>query len=264
MTGPPWPRDPAIPSHGDAQRARLLRVADLDAVARAAADVVVESAARAIAARGRFALALAGGSTPRTLYRLLADPHQPWRARIRWDAVDVFFGDERHVPSDHPDSNYRMAREALLAHVDAASVHRIEGELADASLAAARYESDLARSFGLDPARDPPPRIDLVLLGIGPDGHTASLFPGSAALEERRRWVVAPFLEHLGAHRITLTLPVLDAARQVVFLVAGPEKASALARVLSSASPAAALPAARVRPVNGSVLWIVDRAAAGS
>ncbi len=253
---------------GEPDRARLLRVADADAVARAAADVIVQAAARAIAARGRFALALAGGSTPRTLYRLLADPHQPWRARVRWDAVDVFFGDERHVPPDHPDSNYRMAREALLAHVDAAGVHRLEGELPDASLAAVRYEGDLARSFGLDPARDPPPRLDLVLLGIGPDGHTASLFPGSVALEERRRWVVAPFVEHLRAHRITLTLPVLDAARQVVFLVAGREKAAALAGVLSSASRAAAPPsgppAARVRPDDGAVLWIADQAAAGA
>jgi 6-phosphogluconolactonase len=238
------------------------RVADAEAVARTAAEEIVNAAARAVAARGRFTLALSGGSSPRRLYQLLADARQPYRQRIRWDAVHLFFGDERHVPPGDPDSNYRMAREALLEQVPSASVHRIRAELEDAEAAAAAYEADLALSFGLDAARDPPPRIDLVLLGLGPDGHTASLFPGSSALEERRRWVVAPWVERLRAHRITLTLPVLDRARAVLFEVSGAEKAEALARVLAPAPGAESPPAARVRLEDGPVVWIADAAAA--
>jgi 6-phosphogluconolactonase len=236
------------------------RVADAEAVARAAAEEVVEAGARAVAERGRFAVALSGGSTPRRLYRLLADPAAPFRGRLRWDAVHVFFGDERHVPPDHADSNYRMAREALLDHVEAASVHRIRGELPDAEAAAAAYEAELRAFFALG-AGDAPPALDLVLLGLGADGHTASLFPGSPALEERRRWVAAPLVEAVRAHRITLTLPMLVRAREVVFLVAGAEKAAALARVLGPAD-ARPLPAARVHPGAGALVWIVDRAAA--
>ncbi len=242
-------------------RPHVHRVADAEAVARAAAAAVTEAAAEAIAERGRFTIALAGGSTPRALYRLLADAREPYRAVVRWGAVHVFFGDERHVPPDHPDSNYRMVAETLLAHVMPASVHRMEGEQRDASTAAARYAADLARSFALDPARDPPPRLDLVLLGLGADGHTASLFPGSPALDERRRWVVAPFVEHLGASRVTLTLPVLDRAARVVFVVSGPEKAPALASVLAPAPGAVPPPAARVRPETPPT-WIADAAAA--
>jgi 6-phosphogluconolactonase len=235
-------------------------VADAEAVARAAAEEVVEAAARAIAERGRFTVALAGGSTPRRLYALLADAAGPFRGRVAWDRVHAFFGDERHVPPDHPDSNFRMAREALLGHVAVASVHRMRGELPDAAEAARAYEAELGRFFALDPAKDPPPRLDLVLLGLGPDGHTASLFPGTDVLEERRRWVAAPRVERLGTDRITLTLPVLDRARRVVFVVSGAEKAEAVARVL--APDEAPPPAARVRPEPGALRWILDRAAA--
>lgn len=236
-------------------------VADAGEVARAAAEELVDAAARAVAERGRATVALAGGSTPQRLYRLLADGSAPFRARLPWDRIHVFFGDERHVPPDHPDSNYRAAREALLAHVTVASVHRMRGELPDPAAAAAGYEAELERFFALSAAADPPPRLDLVLLGLGADGHTASLFPGSAALEERRRWVLAPFVERLGTHRITLTLPVLDRAREVVFLVSGSDKADALARVLAPGEAPAA-PAARVRPEAGAPIWIVDHAAA--
>lgn len=237
----------------------LRRVADAEAVARAAAEEVVDAAVRAVDARGRFTVALAGGSTPGRLYALLADRDASFRARLPWEKTHVFFGDERHVPPDHPESNYRMAREALLAHVPVASVHRMSGEEPNLASAATRYESELERFFGASAARDPPPRLDLVLLGLGPDGHTASLFPGSAALRERRRWVIAPFVERLGVHRITLTLPIIDRARAVLFLVSGADKADALARAFEPG--AVPPPAALVCPETGP-LWIADEAAA--
>ncbi len=230
---------------------------DLTALSAEAAAEVVRAAAEA--ARGVLALALAGGSTPRALYRLLADPAREFSSRMPWARVHLFFGDERDVPPDHPDSNYRMVRETLLARGPAAvaQVHRIHAELG-ADRAAAEYERELRSFFGSDPA------FDLVLLGMGADGHTASLFPGTAALEERERWVVATWVERLRAHRITLTLPVLERARAVLFLVAGADKAPALARVLSPRAGEEPLPAARVRPAQGQLLWLVDRAAAAA
>jgi 6-phosphogluconolactonase len=235
------------------------RVRDAEAVARAAAEELAGAASRAVAARGRFTLALSGGSTPRRLYALLADPGAPYRARVPWDRTHVFFGDERPVPPDHPESNYRMARETLLDHVPVASVHRIRGE---DPAAADAYEAELRRFFGIAPG-GAPPRLDLVLLGLGPDGHTASLFPGTAAVGETRRWVASPFVPRLGTRRVTLTLPVLDRARAVLFLVSGAEKAAALARVIGAAPGAAALPAGLVRPEGGAV-FVVDDAAASA
>jgi 6-phosphogluconolactonase len=234
------------------------RVADGEALARDAAEAVAAAAVRAVAARGRFTLALSGGSTPRRLYALLADPAAPFRASVPWARTHLFFGDERPVPPDHPDSNYRMAREALLAHVPVASVHRIRGE---DPAAAEAYEAELRAFFGVPPA-GAPPRLDLVLLGLGPDGHTASLFPGSEALDERVRWVLSPFVARFGTRRTTLTLPVLDRARAVLFLVAGADKAPALAQALAPSPGAEPLPAARVRPDDGTMLWLVDQAAA--
>jgi 6-phosphogluconolactonase len=222
---------------------------------------MAQVAARAVADRGRFTVALSGGSTPRRLYRLLSDVQASFRAQIPWERTHVFFGDERHVPPDHPESNYRMAHEALLAHVPAASVHRIQGEESDPARAAAAYEAELRRFFELSDPGAAPPQFDLVLLGLGPDGHTASLFPRSPALEERRKWAVGVFVERLRAHRITLTLSVINRAREVLFLVSGAEKAEALARVFAHATGAEPLPAARVRPESGTLLWIVDRAA---
>jgi len=239
----------------------VLRV--LPGPAEVAAEAAAEVAARAgeaVAARGAFMLALSGGSTPRALYALLADPSGALAARMPWGRTQVFFGDERHVPPGHPDSNFRMAREALLARVPipAENVHRIRGELPDAAEAAAAYERELRAVLGEVPA------LDLVLLGLGEDGHTASLFPGSPALDERERWVAAPWVERIGAFRITLTLPVLDRARAVVFLVAGAEKAAALRRALRGAAEGEPVPAARVRPLGGRLLWLADRAAAAS
>jgi 6-phosphogluconolactonase len=236
---------------------RVERVADLAALARAAAADFARRAEAAVAARGRFTVALSGGSTPRALYALLADPDAPWRNLVPWGRTQTWFGDERNVPPDHPDSNYRMAREALLAHV-AASVHRMEGER-PAREAADRYEADLRATLGAEGGL--PPRLDLALMGLGADGHTASLFPGTDALEERVRWVAAPWVPAVGAHRITLTLPVFERARAVVFLVAGAEKAPALARLLSPPPGEPAIPAARVRPEDGDLLVIADAAA---
>lgn len=229
-------------------------------VAAVAAAEVLARAGEAVAARGAFALALSGGSTPRALYALLADRHGPFAARIPWERTQVFFGDERHVPPDHPDSNFRMVREALLAHVPvpAENVHRIRGELPDADGAAAAYERELRAALG------EPPALDLVLLGLGEDGHTASLFPGSPALRERERWVVAPWVARLGTRRITLTLPALETARQVLFLVTGAAKSAALRRALREPAGAEPVPASRVRPRGGRLLWLADRAAAAS
>ncbi|ABC81213.1 6-phosphogluconolactonase [Anaeromyxobacter dehalogenans] len=235
----------------------LVRVADPAALARAAAEEVARRAEAAVAARGRFAIALAGGSTPRALYGVLADPAAPWRARVPWARTEVWFGDERCVPPDHPDSNYRMAREALLDRVAPAAVHRIEGERPPAD-AAARYEAALRQAAG---AAGEPPRLDLVLLGLGADGHTASLFPDSPALRERARWVAAPFVPAVGAHRVTLTLPVLERARAIAFLVSGAGKRAALERLLAAGPPA--IPAARVRPLDGALLVLADDAALG-
>ncbi len=249
----------AVRARGPGASTEVRVLPDLLAVATEAAGEVVRRATEAVAARGAFALALAGGNTPRALYALLADPAREYLGRLPWGRTHLFFGDERHVPPDHPDSNYRMTREALLSKVPvpADQVHRIRAEL-EAQRAAAEYEHELRGFFGRDPA------FDLVLLGMGADGHTASLFPGTAALQERERWTAANWVENLGAHRITLTLPVFDRARAVVFLVSGGDKAAALARVLSVPAGEEPLPAARVRPLDGSLLWLVDRAAAAN
>lgn len=223
-------------------------------LARAAADELLAAAYD----RDRFTVALSGGSTPRALYRLLAG--DPYRDRLRWDGIHFFWGDERHVPPDHPDSNFRMAREALLDHVPVppGNIHRIAAEEPDAAVAAARYEAELRAFFHLSPGE--PPRFDLVLLGLGADGHTASLFPGTAAVHETEKLVVAVWVEAQKAFRITLTPAVLNAAARVIFLVSGEEKAAALAGVIGSGG--ARYPAQVVRPENGAVSWLVDCAAA--
>ena len=176
--------------------------------------------------------------------------------------IHFFWGDERHVPPEHPDSNFGAARAALLDHVPVPpeNVHRVPAELPDADAAARIYEDELRRWLAPPPGQ--PPRFDLVLLGLGADGHTASLFPGSAALDETERWVVAPWIEKLAARRITLTLPVLNAAARVLFLVSGRDKAAALRAVLAGPRRPRELPAQAVAPHDGEVTWIVDREAA--
>lgn len=237
---------------------------DADAVMRAGAELIVATAASAVRATGRFAIALSGGSTPRTLYTLLATP--PFAARIEWPAVDVFWGDERGVPPEDAASNYRMAREALLAHVAVAAtrVHRIRGE-DPPEQAAADYERELRVAFATPsgpPRTVAGARFDLILLGMGDNGHTVSLFPHSPALDERGRWAVADRVDATPSSRVTLTVPVINAAALAVFLVAGADKASMLHRVLEGPREPAALPAQLVAPSDGRVRWIVDAAAA--
>ena len=223
-------------------------------LAEAAARVFVEEAARAIAERGRFAVALAGGSTPEATYEVLARDHG---GDVDWPNVHVFFGDERTVPPDHEDSNYRMAREAILDLVPVGSVHRMRGELPPDE-AAASYEGDLAGFFG-----EMPPALDLVMLGIGGDGHTASLFPQTPALGATDRLAVANPVPKLDTIRLTLTVPVLNAARKVLFLVAGEGKAEAIHEILEGDADPSRYPAKLVRPPGGPI-WMVDRAAAQS
>ena len=233
-------------------------VPDPEALADAAARLTVDVAAHAIAARGRFMWALAGGETPRATYARLALP--PFRERVDWRRTWVFFGDERAVPPDHAGSNYRMAHETLLSKVPipAAQVLRIRGEAEDLEVAAAEYARALGEAFGT--RRGALPRFDLVLLGLGVDGHTASLFPDSPVVREVFRAVAAV---HVAAasipQRLTLTLPVFNAAARVVFLVTGAEKAKVVKTVLGER---ATLPAAMVRPADGELVWLIDRAAA--
>ena len=245
---------------GRVSRPRIVVAPDAAALMRVAAGEVARRAEDAVAARGRFTLALAGGSTPRRLYGLLADAREPFRDRVDWGRTHVFFGDERHVHPDGAESNYGMARAALLSKVPIRPehVHRMRGEETDADAAARDYEAELRTALGAAPGEVP--RLDLVLLGLGGDGHTASLFPGTAALDEPVRLAVAPWVERLGAHRITLTFPVLDAARAVAFLVSGADKAPRVADVLEGAG--AALPAGRVRPRDGELAWLLDAPAA--
>lgn len=205
-------------------------------------------------------IALAGGSTPRGLYELLASPR--WRNRADWSRVEWFWGDERAVPPDHPDSNYRMAREALLnpLGINAARVHRMPAEVSDLSAAAADYETTIR---GLvRPNTQDVPALDLILLGIGPDGHTASLFPGSAGLSERNRLIVAHEVPSLRAWRMTMTYPLLLAARNILFFVTGAAKADILARIRSPEADSLNLPAAGLRSAAGRVIWVLDAEAA--
>lgn len=225
----------------------------------AAAEEVVRAAEEAVAARGRFTIALSGGSTPKSLFNLLATNA---RTTLPWDRMFFFWGDERHVPPTDAESNYRMADEAMLSKIPVAAgnVFRIATENPHAAAAADAYEQTLRKFFQLGPGEFP--RFDLILLGMGPDGHTASLFPGTAALQEKSRLVVANWVEKLKASRITLTLPVLNAARCVAFLVSGTDKADALKAVLEGDAPGEQYPSKLVKPSDGKLIWLVDRAAA--
>ena len=229
-------------------------------LARAAARRFVDWAWQSIVKDGKFNVALSGGSTPRELYRLLATSE--FRAQVDWPRVHLFWGDERAVPPESPESNYGMVRRELLLRVPIppSNVHRMEAEDPNIGRAAHHYEAVLRQFLPLDDRGFP--RFHLIFLGLGPDGHTASLFPGSKLLRETSRWVSTPTVPKLGARRMTLTLPVLEAARRVVFLVAGAEKASILREVLC-AHPDPPLPAQMVKPREGERLFLVDEAAAG-
>ncbi|HLJ56654.1 MAG TPA: 6-phosphogluconolactonase [Chthonomonadaceae bacterium] len=242
-------------------RAESIIFPDAHAIARDAAHRFVSLSAAAARAGRRFSAALAGGRTPEELYRLLAS--DLFRGAVEWRSVHLFFGDERCVPVDSPYSNFRMANEAMLKPLGlpASNIHRIEGERPDTDAAASAYEKDISQFFGATGT----PRFDLVLLGMGGDGHTASLFPGTAALSATDRWVVRnePGLEPF-VPRITLTLPVLNGAANVLFLVAGQDKAQTVARVLAGPDAPTELPSQSVRPASGTLTWMLDRAAASA
>jgi 6-phosphogluconolactonase len=227
----------------------------------AAAEEVMRTANEAVVARGRFTIALSGGSTPKSLFNLLATNA---RTTLPWDRMFFFWGDERHVPPTDPESNYRMADEAMLSKIPVAAgnVFRMPAENPDAAAAAEAYEKTLRKFFQTAP--DGVPQFDLILLGMGPDGHTASLFPGTAALQEKSRLVVANWVEKLKTHRLSLTLPVLNAARCVAFLVSGTDKADVLKIVLEEDVPGEQYPAKLVKPSDGKLIWFVDRAAASA
>jgi 6-phosphogluconolactonase len=235
---------------------------DATAVHAAGADLFQHAALESVAERGRFNVALAGGSTPRALYKQLADDDSR-RQSVPWLHTEFFWGDERHVPPGDPQSNYRMAYDAMLSKVPVSpkQVHRIHSEHPDPGEAADRYEAEIRRVLAGTGQKEVP-RFDLVLLGLGADGHTASLFPGSPALADESRLVVAHWVESLRAHRITMTLPLLNRARLLIFLVTGEEKAAAVQAVLRGRPDSATLPAQLVRPAEGQVRWLLDSAAA--
>ena len=213
----------------------------------------------AITGSGRMTVALAGGSTPKALYSLLAS--EPYRSMVDWSKIHFFWGDERHVPPDHEDSNYRMAYESLLSQVPVASenIHRMQGELPKASDAADVYEEVLRSVFSPSPGEVP--IFDLILLGMGSDGHTASLFPGTDAVHESLRWVTAPWVEKFQTHRVTLTPVVINQARHVMFLVSGEDKASAVQAVLEGPTQPDRYPSQVVHPVSGELTWLIDERA---
>ncbi|MFA5124161.1 6-phosphogluconolactonase [Zavarzinia sp.] len=232
-----------------------------DALALRAADLFALAAQEAAAARGRFAAALSGGETPRAFYKMLA--RQQFSQKIPWRRVQVYWGDERCVPPDDPASNHGMAREALLKHVPLAdaAVHRVHGEEAP-DAAALAYDNALRALAALERPRSELPVFDLVLLGVGGDGHTASLFPHSDALAVEERFAVATLAPD-GSPRVTVTYPVINAARRVWFLVSGAQKAGIVAEVLEGLHVPEAVPAQGVRPVHGKLTWLLDEAAAG-
>lgn len=216
--------------------------ANAQELARGAAEYFVTRSGEAVARKGFFTVALSGGSTPRALYQLLVDLDVPW------SKTHFFWSDERHVPSDHPDSNYRMAYEAMLARVPVpeSNIHRVHGENPDAAEAANEYEQTLLP-------------LDLILLGLGTDGHTASIFPGSDVLNETKRLVAAPWVEKFNAYRITMTLPLLNNGASVLFLVSGAEKAGIVKEVIEGPKQ---YPAQFVQPAHGQLLWMLDKDAA--
>ena len=213
-----------------------------------------------VAEKRTFSAALSGGATPRRLYELLASP--TFSPEIPWESVHLFQVDERCVPPNHPESNYRLIREALLSHapVPEANFHRMTAELEDREGASRQYAAELSRI--LQPGKGETPRLDLILLGMGLDGHTASLFPGTAVLREQSAWVRPNFVEKLMAYRLTLTLPVLNAAARILFLAAGADKAETLRQVVEGSRRPEELPAQYVQPAHGQVEWYVDENAA--
>jgi len=225
-------------------------------LARGAAEYFVARSGEAVAQKGFFTVALSGGSTPQALYQLLADVHEPFHAQAPWSRTHFFWSDERHVPPDHPDSNYRMAHEAMLSRVPVpeSNIHRVPSENPDAAAAANEYEQTI-----LQLTKQSVPQLDLILLGLGSDGHTASIFPGSEVLHETQRLVAAPWVEKFNTYRITMTLPLLNNGASVLFLVSSAEKAEIVKKVMEGPKQ---YPAQAVQPTHGQLLWMLDKDAA--
>jgi 6-phosphogluconolactonase len=235
-------------------------LANIDAIARRAAEEFVQSATSAASEKGSFTVSLAGGSTPKALYSLLVGD-AGLRAKLPWDKMLLYFGDERNVGPDHADSNFRMATEAMISKspLKPEQVTRIKGEYKDTEKAAEEYEQSLRASFKLADGQFP--RFDLVLLGMGNEGHTLSLFPGTKALHETKRMVVRNWIGKLYTERITLTAPAVNQAAQIIFMVTGTDKALALKGVLEGPYEPEQLPAQMIQPRGGRVQWLVDTAA---
>jgi 6-phosphogluconolactonase len=238
----------------------VLILPDVAAIARRAADEFLKFTNEAVAQKGSFTVALSGGSTPRTLNTLLTDD-PAFRDEIPWAKIHFFFGDERHVPPDSPESNFRMANETLFSKglVKPEQITRIKGEYADTEKAALEYEQALRAYFKLKDGEYP--RFDLVFLGMGDEGHTLSLFPGTRALHASNRIVVRNWVGKFYTERITLTAPAANQANQVIFMVTRSDKAPALKAVLEGPYEPEQLPAQLIQPVNGKLLWLVDQAA---
>jgi 6-phosphogluconolactonase len=233
---------------------------DIDALSRAALEELLSDLQDAIKQRGRGAIALSGGHTPEKMYTLWA-ANEKYRGETDWNRVHFFWGDERYVSHDDPLSNYRMTRETLLKNVPipAANVHAVPTNLGTPQQAAEAYDQELRKFFG-----SAAPAFDVTLLGLGPEGHTASLFPNSPALEEKTRWVVPVHVEAAPPNRLTFTLPVLNSSRNTYFLVAGENKRPILDALRAEPdSRPSAYPAGRIRPAEGRVLWFLDQAAVG-
>lgn len=239
------------------QQSRIQIESDSESLASAAAGLLVDKANQAVTEKGLFTLAISGGSTPKRLFENLADRSKPYFSKLPWSETHFFWVDERHVPPEDKDSNYRMTREAMLSQVPAPeiNIHRIISENPNAEAAAMEYESTLKTFF------NSLPRFDLVLLGLGEDGHTASIFPNSPVLSETRRLVAAPWVEKLNTFRITLTLPVLNNAVATVFLVSGHGKAQILRDVMEGKFEPERLPAQAIRPTHGELKWLIDKEA---
>lgn len=242
--------------------ARLEVLPDREALSDRAAEMIVSHARAAVERSGRFAIALSGGPAPGPVFELLADDRQPYRDRMPWNDSHFFWGDERHVPPKHKDSNYRLAYQTMLSKVPVPeeNVHRIRAEMADAREAAELYEMTLRQFFAVPEGGFP--KFDLMLQGLGDNGHTASLFPGTSALCDCQRAVVATWVEILQANRITVTLPVLNNAAVVLFVVSGEKTADALNQVLFGPRLSTPLPAQLVAPTHGELIWLADADAA--
>ena len=229
---------------------------DIDTLSQQAAQYVVRTASESIAARGRFTIALSGGTTPRKLYTLLGS--EPYNSQIDWQQVHIFWGDERCVPPDNPDSNYYMAQEVLLSKISipALQVHRMPADQPGRDATSQSYTAEMQSAFGTQGI----PVFDLIQLGMGPEGHTASLFPHQASLHETQRLVMPVSVPKPPPDRLTFTPPVLNAARNILFLVTGSDKAEALQAVLEGEYQPEEYPAQIVRPPDGEVVWMLDNA----